>query len=365
MIRCIAFDFDTREEQEILFCQLGSAIGAGRFVWIDADSTPELAAASVEHELAPGMALSAEARALLARTTRDTNYAQLPDAIHFSVASLHFVNGPAGERLVAHRVDALLTDRYFLTLAKGPAEFIVNMRRDFRDDFHRFAQTPGFLLYEFWDHLARCCEHLEHRLEGQVDAIQSRLAGQPDAAIFPLAARVAANVVRLRRHVAPARAVLHEFATRRFPQIPERTQPFLLSTAAELDRVLTDLTVSREILTDAVTLSMSYVGFRTNRIINRLTTMSFIFLPLTFLVGVYGMNFENQPEYKWAFGYAFFWTLASFIAGVSGLTLWVLWRLETARLDARHAALDASPEPRDRRSNRRPPAAPPDHEEED
>ena len=59
------------------------------------------------------------------------------------------------------------------------------------------------------------------------------------------------------------------------------------------------------------------VGYRTNRVVNRLTILSLIFLPLTFLCGIYGMNFEFLPEVQWKYGYAYFWGLAVFI--VSGL----------------------------------------------
>jgi magnesium transporter len=52
-------------------------------------------------------------------------------------------------------------------------------------------------------------------------------------------------------------------------------------------------------------------------VVNRLTIISLIFLPLTFLCGIYGMNFEHLPEFQWNFGYVYFWGLVVCI--VSGL----------------------------------------------
>jgi magnesium transporter len=62
------------------------------------------------------------------------------------------------------------------------------------------------------------------------------------------------------------------------------------------------------------------VGFRTNEIIRVLTIVSVLFIPLTFLAGVYGMNFKtefpaNMPELSWPFGYVFFWGLCALISG--------------------------------------------------
>ena len=58
---------------------------------------------------------------------------------------------------------------------------------------------------------------------------------------------------------------------------------------------------------------MSLVGHRTNEVMERLTVVSVVFLPLTFLCGVYGMNFDILPELHWRFGYLFFWAVAAAI----------------------------------------------------
>jgi magnesium transporter len=51
------------------------------------------------------------------------------------------------------------------------------------------------------------------------------------------------------------------------------------------------------------------VSHRTSRVVNRLTALSTVFLPLSFLCGVYGMNFESIPELQWRYGYPLFWAL--------------------------------------------------------
>jgi len=57
------------------------------------------------------------------------------------------------------------------------------------------------------------------------------------------------------------------------------------------------------------------VSHRTNKVVNRLTAISTIFLPLAFLCGVYGMNFEFMPELGWKYSYPIFWSVAITIAG--------------------------------------------------
>ncbi|MGQ0629122.1 MAG: magnesium transporter CorA family protein [Phycisphaerales bacterium] len=328
MTRCIAFDFERKRDEEITLEATPHAMAQGRFVWVDGVLPPASNKGDIERLLAPHLPLSPDALELMDRSKPDTGYEHLHDALHISVAASAW----DGHHLSAVRVDILKTPGFLLTLARGEADFLRTVRRDYREDFERFARTPGFLLYEMFDHLTRSYETIEHRFEEEVERLQLRLAQRPSGAVFPVAARLAANIVRLRRHVAPARAIAAELGTRRSAMIPETTQPFLVSTAAELERVLTDLTVSREILNDAVNLTMSYLAYRTNNLINLLTVVSFIFLPLTFLVGVYGMNFEHQPEFKWPHGYAYFWALCAIVTVTIGLILLALLRRERAAL---------------------------------
>jgi magnesium transporter len=80
-----------------------------------------------------------------------------------------------------------------------------------------------------------------------------------------------------------------------------------------VEHVLQDLLVDRDILSESLNLYMSLVGHRTNEVMKRLTVVSVVFLPLTFLCGVYGMNFEILPELQWHYGYLFFWAVAAVI----------------------------------------------------
>jgi magnesium transporter len=105
-----------------------------------------------------------------------------------------------------------------------------------------------------------------------------------------------------------------ELSARRSIFLSEITQTFLQNMVGTVERVLQDVLVERDILTQALNLYMSMVGHRTNRAMNRLTVISVVFLPLTFLCGVYGMNFEHLPELHWRYGYHAFWAVTVLIA---------------------------------------------------
>ena len=154
-------------------------------------------------------------------------------------------------------------------------------------------------------------------MEEQVERMQNELRGaNVDAGVFGRISDLGADLLHFRKILLPARAVLTDLSTRRTLFISETTQSFLHNMVGTLEHVLQDLLVDRDILTESLNLHMSLVAHRTNEVMKRLTVVSVVFLPLTFLCGVYGMNFQNFPELQWPYGYAFFWLVVAAIVTV-------------------------------------------------
>jgi magnesium transporter len=215
------------------------------------------------------------------------------------------------------RVDVLFGERFMLTLRRGHPQFLAAVRREFRSDFVRHAQSPSFLLYELWDHLIDNYLNVHKAFEDRVEAVQRALVGDADESIFGEASELGVDLLHLRKVVLPARAVLTDLSSRKSTFVSEATQPYLANMVGTVERVLQDVLVDRDVLSGALNNYMSMVAHRTNKVMGKLTVVSVIFLPLTFLCGVYGMNFEVIPELKWAWGYGGFWIAA--LAIVLGL----------------------------------------------
>ena len=222
------------------------------------------------------------------------------------------------------RADVIIGEHFLFTVHRGDVVFLESTRREYHSDFVRFARSPSFLLYELWDHLLENYLSVQKRVEERVEALQNELRqDEVEDSIFGQISDLGADLLNFRKILLPARAVLTDLSSRKSIYVSEATQPFLANMVGTVEHVLQDLIVDRDILRDSLDLHMSLVGHRTNEVMKRLTVVSVVFLPLTFLVGVYGMNFEVLPELKWRYGYAFFWALV--LAVVVGLT-WVLRR---------------------------------------
>lgn len=294
--------FETKAERRISIEEVPASIDAGNFVWIDIDVHDAEAARAL---IAPLDLMEDDVLEDALGQEVGTQYARYPRHLHLVMTGCDVRD----REFVLHRVDVLFGDSSLVTIHHGPVKFLDAVKRGYREDFLHHAKTPSFLLYELWDHLLDRYVEVEDALETRVQAVERALVGEVDDSVFTEVSELGSDLLHFRKLLLPARTVLTDLSSRKSRFISEATQPFLANMVGTLERVLQDVLVAREIVANSVNLYMSVVGHRTNEVMRRLTVVSVIFLPLTFLVGVYGMNFDYQPELHWEHGYLLFWGL--------------------------------------------------------
>jgi magnesium transporter len=304
----VELDFLEKKERGISLAEAKASMAAGRFVWIDVD----VADVAQAREVLRTLGLVAE-EILEAALTHEpsTQLGRYDDYMHLVVTGCRL----SANHFDLERVDVVVGEKFMLTLHKGGTHFLTVIKKQYKQDFYRFAKSPSFLLYELWDHLIENYLAVQKQFEERVSLLQQQLMRDVDDAVFARISELGADLLHFRKVLLPARAVLSELSTRKSIFISEATQPFLGNMVGTLERVLGDLLVDRDILSESLNLYMSIVGHKTNRVMNRLTVVSVIFLPLTFLCGVYGMNFQYLPELQMKHGYHLFWVVALVVAG--------------------------------------------------
>ncbi len=309
-IEARAFHFEDKLERRDLRAEELIEPAGEWFHWIDADVTdPELAAGTLA-DLGFGDASLAIGE--IGDACVRTQYRRSEEYLAFTLAGCRIEKGI----LIVEPVAALLDQRRLLTLHRGKIGFLDAVCDDVSEDFQRFAKGPSFLVYELWDHLIENFVALQLDLQDSVEQLQAELIGRTDEGAFLRVAEVGADLLAFRKMLIPVRDTLAELAARKSPFISEETRPFLAHMTSSVDRVISDVLVDRDLLSESLNLHMSMVSHRTNQIMNRLTVVSVIFLPLTFLCGVYGMNFRVMPELQWHYGYGIFWVLAALLTAI-------------------------------------------------
>ena len=302
----VAFDFDKKIERTIDPADVDAAMRDDLFVWIDVQVDDVDAARQTLKNLGLIEERSIDDALAGTPTTRQRRDEK-------SLTLVMTGCRMAGSNLQQERLDVIIGVQYLLTIHRGSVQFLNCMRKEYQADFVQHANTPSFLVYELWDHAVENYIDVQRSFEERVEQLQEELVHHMDDEMFARVSALGTDILRFRNVLIPARGVLSELATRKSIFVNPATQLFLGNMAAVVETVLQDLIADREILSETLNLNMSMVTHRTNEVVKRLTIVSVIFLPLTFLCGVYGMNFELFPELEWPWGYPMFWGAAVLI----------------------------------------------------
>jgi magnesium transporter len=313
MIEPVVFDFDQHREAPARPEDVAERLRKpGAYAWIDIlTEDPQR-----EKDLLRSLGIADEVIEHLFETPQEGRFDIHDTGVHLTLSEALTGN----DQLESAAISVVLGARCLVTFRSERLGVIDRMRHVYKDDFLKFSKSPGFLLYELADGLCSIYRQGLRTISSSVAAVQADLLGQKDEDCFARVSALLRGLLLFRKTVLAARDVLQELATRKSPYVSETTQPFLEITAGALDRLGDDLTVERDILNESLSLYMGLVGHRTNHIVKALTILSMIFMPLTFITGIYGMNLEI-PEARWHYTYFIFWTVVACI--VTGMLLFL------------------------------------------
>jgi len=299
-MQLVELDFNSKRERAISPGDLQVKPPAGLFYWMVIDPGEEAQA----RECLARMGAHAEASENLLGPVRESCYDLYDSAIHFSVTEAWLENGELNSGVL----EFVLGPQYLAVRRYGPSPVIKQMLKIYRDDFLSFARSSGFLLFELGSLLFESYRRTFQGFAAEVEKTQLMLFGEVSDEIFARVSRLTADLMGFRRMVLASRDLFKELAMRKSSLVSETTQPSLDMQSGHMERLGSDLDSERAVLAETLNLYMGMVSHRTNKVVNRLTILSMIFLPLGFVTGVFGMNFEKMHGMSWPHAYPVFWT---------------------------------------------------------
>jgi len=167
------------------------------------------------------------------------------------------------------------------------------------------------------------------RVGERIDEIEEELLANPDRRNFERLHEAKRDLLRLRKATWPLREAVAKLERIDGSLVREGTRVWLRDVYDHAVQIIDIVETSRETTSELVDLYLSSVSNRMNEIMKVLTIIATIFIPLTFIVGVYGMNFSaeagplSMPELRWRWGYPAVWAV---MAGISVGMLWMFRR---------------------------------------
>ena len=148
----------------------------------------------------------------------------------------------------------------------------------------------------------------------EIDACEEILVNRPGKVVLTRIHYLKRNMIILRKSVWPLREAVAALERSESPLIAEATHLYFRDVYDHTIQVMDTIETYRDTLSGILDIYLSSLSYRMNEIMKVLTIIATIFIPLTFIAGVYGMNFDYMPELRWRWGYFALWGVMAAIA---------------------------------------------------
>jgi magnesium transporter len=225
------------------------------------------------------------------------------------------------EDLLTREFGIVVGANYVITICKQSPPFLDELYGHTAQLGDRMGQS-GNIVYQIMD---RCVDEyadsIDH-VESILDRMERGIYRNPYIRIAQEVFRLKRSFHRLRRIYLDEKNVIGAITHHSFPYIGKEKDAYFIDVYDHITRVIDTLEMFRESANGILEMQMNMKADRMNEIMKILTIVSSIFLPLTFIVGLYGMNFKDIPELNWKYGYAYVWGLLIVISVV----MWLYYR---------------------------------------
>jgi magnesium transporter len=208
------------------------------------------------------------------------------------------------QALQVEQVSIIVTPRIVISFQEREGDVFNPVRE-------RLRTGKGMVRQRGSDYLAYCLidaivDHyflIIETLEDRILPLEDKVVHDPQPGVLQSVHGVKNDLVFLRRSLWPLREMLARMYREQLPPIQQDTRPFLRDVHDHTIQVIEILESFQEIVSGLMDIYLSSISNRMNNIMKVLTIIATIFIPLTFIAGVYGMNFRNMPELAWRWGY--------------------------------------------------------------
>jgi len=227
-------------------------------------------------------------------------------------------------RLVSEQVSMFMNKGLVVTFQETQGDVWEPIRERIHRDGSRLRKNnPSYLVYTLLDAMIDHCFPLLERYGDLLEDMEAVVLASPDAKVLSRIHAIKRELSALRRVMWPMREVVAGIRDAEIDTVADITRTYLRDVYEHTVQIVEIIETYREVTAGLTDLHMSTVSNRMNETMKVLTIMATLFIPITFLAGIYGMNFQYIPELGWKYSYAMFWVACVVI--VSGL-LWYFKR---------------------------------------
>jgi magnesium transporter len=227
--------------------------------------------------------------------------------------------------ILVEQVSFVLGRNYVLSFQENGTDVFQAVRDRLKGGKGRLRQNGSdYLLYALVDAIVDQYFSVLETLGEQIELLQERVIADPKPETLKNIHAMKQQLLFVRRAVWPLREAINNLSRSECPFLHESTKVFFRDVYDHVVQIVDTIETLREMVSASLDIYLSSVSYRLNAVMRVLTVITTIFMPLTFIAGIYGMNFEYMPELKWPWGYP----MALGIMGLVAVIMLVGFRLK-------------------------------------
>ncbi|MDD1679531.1 MAG: magnesium/cobalt transporter CorA [Methanomicrobiales archaeon] len=306
-VRITLIDYDATHFQERQVDHIAECIpfrDSETVTWINVDS---LADASLIEELGRCFSIHPLILEDVFNTKQRPKLVDLDSYIYLNLKMLSFIERDTDVKV--EHISIIFGSNYLISFQEDVGDTFDTVRESIRKEGKIRKFGPDYLVYALIDTIVDNYFTVMEKFEEKIEDLDEELVIHSSQQSLHRINWLKKQMILLRKSVWPLREVLNSLERSESPLIKEATTIYLRDLYDHTIDVIDSLESFRDMVSGMIDIYLSGLSYRMNEIMKVLTLIATIFIPLTFIVGIYGMNFHVMPELAWEYGYYAVWMI--------------------------------------------------------
>jgi len=206
------------------------------------------------------------------------------------------------------QISILMLNNLVVTFKEKKDDIFIPLMQRLKNGKGRIRNMGSdYLTYAVLDTIVDQMFFIIDSIDEIIETTEEHLLVNPTSGSLSAIQQIKRELIYIRKSISPLREVLAAIPRSDSPLIQEKTHIYFRDVYDHVLRITETIESHRDMLTGLLDIYMSSVSNKMNEVMKVLTVFASIFIPLTFIAGIYGMNFEYMPELKWKWAYPTLW----------------------------------------------------------
>ena len=212
--------------------------------------------------------------------------------------------------LATEQISLVLSPNWLISFEESKSEIFSPLIKRMKENKERFHKRGlDYIFYRLIDITVDHYFTISERMSNATEKLEQNVLENPEQAVLLKIQGFKKMLLAFRKAVAPLREAIALLQKENTELIDNKNHRYFQDVYEHTIQIREFIEAQRDILSGLMDLYLSGVSNKMNQVMQVLTIMATIFIPLTFIAGIYGMNFDHMPELHWKYGYQLVWIL--------------------------------------------------------